>query len=64
MGKSTRAASPLSIEEVKGKLRAAVDFWPHQQGFVMYTALVEPRPATAMALPLGVSGPFVHKLRS
>jgi hypothetical protein len=31
MGKVSRAAPHLSIEEVKGKLRASVDFWTHQK---------------------------------
>jgi transposase len=64
MGKVTRAAPHLSIEEVKGKLRASVDFWTHQKWLVIYTALVDPRPATAIALHLGVSVPFVHKIIS
>jgi transposase len=64
MGKITRAAPHLSLEEVKGKLRASVDFWTHQKWLVIYTALVDPRPAPAIALPLGVSVPFVHKISS
>jgi hypothetical protein len=64
MGKVTRAAPHLSIEEVKGQLRASVDFWTHQKWLVIYTALVDPRPATAMALHLGVSVPLVHKIIS
>jgi transposase len=64
MGKATRAAPHLSIEEVKGKLRTSVDFWTHQKWLVIYTALVDPRPATAIALHLGVSVPFVHKIIS
>jgi hypothetical protein len=62
MGKVTRAAPHLSIAEVKGTLRASVDFWTHQQWCVSYTALVDPRPATAMALPLGVSIPVGQKM--
>ena len=31
---------------------------------MIYTALVDPRPATAIALHLGVSVPFVHKIIS
>jgi transposase len=64
MGKVTRAAPHLSIAEVTGKLRACGDFWTHQKWFVIYTALVDPRPATAIALHLGVSVPFVHKIIS
>jgi transposase len=64
MGKVTHAALHLSIEEVKGQLRASGDFWTHQKWLVIYTALVDPRPATAIALHLGVSVPFVHKIIS
>jgi hypothetical protein len=49
MGKVTHAALHLSMEEVKGQLRASGDFWTHQKWLVIYTALVDPRPATAMA---------------
>ena len=64
MGKVSRAAPHLSIKEVKGQLRASVDFWTRQKWAVIYTALVDPRPATAIALQLGVSVPFVHKIIS
>src|SRR5215831_2331367 len=61
MGKVTCAAPHLSIDEVKGKLRTSGDFWLHQKWSVIYTALVDPRPAATIALHLGVSVPFVHK---
>jgi transposase len=64
MGKVTCAAPHLSIDEVKGKLRTSGDFWLHQKWSVIYTALVDPRPAATIALHLGVSVPFVHKIIS
>jgi transposase len=64
MGKVTCAAPHLSIDEVKGKLRTSINFWMHQKWAVMYTALVDPRPAAAIALHLGVSVPFVQKIIS
>ena len=64
MGKVTRSALHLSLEEIKGKLRTSIDFCSRQQWSVIYTALVAPRPAAALALHLGVSVPFVHKMIS
>jgi hypothetical protein len=64
MGKVTGAAPHLSISEVKGKLRPAVDFWLHQKWAGIYTALVDPRPAAAIAFHLGVAVPFVHTIIS
>jgi hypothetical protein len=64
MGPVTRAAPHLSLEDVQGQLRASVDCWTHRQWVVSDTALVEPRPATAMAWPLGVSVPVVPQMIS
>jgi hypothetical protein len=64
MGKVSCAAPHLSLDEAKGKLRTSGDFWLHQKWSVIYTALVDPRPAATIALHLGVSVPFVHKIIS
>lgn len=60
----TRAANHLSVDEVQAKLRAAPTFWLRQKWTVIYTSLVDPRPASAIAQQLGVSKAFVAKVSS
>jgi len=64
MGRVSQAAPHLSVEEVKTKLKAATSYWSRQKWLVIYNALVDPRPATEMALHAGISVASVHKLLS
>jgi len=64
MARVTRVAPHLTLEEVKQKLHAATASWLRQRWMVIYTALLDPRPAEAIATQLGVSRPFVSKITS
>jgi transposase len=64
MGRVTRVAPHLTAEEVKQKLDAAPTSWLRQRWMVIYTALLDPRPAAEIAVQLGVSRPFVAKISS
>ena len=60
----TRAANHLSVEEVQVKMRTAATFWLRQKWMVIYTSLVDPRPAGMIAQQLGVSTAFVANVSS
>ena len=60
----TRAADHLSVEEVQVKVRTAATFWLRQRWMVIYTSLVDPRPAGMIAQQLGVSKAFVANISS
>jgi transposase len=64
MARVTRVASHLTLEEVKQKLHAAPATWLRQRWMVIYTAMLDPRPAEQIAIQLGVSRPFVSKITS
>ena len=64
MARVTRVAPHLTLEAVKQKLHAAHNAWLRQRWLVIYTALLAPRPAKAIAVQLGVSRPFVAKITS
>jgi transposase len=60
----TRITPHLTLEEVKQKLHAATAPWLRQRWLVIYTAMLDPRPAAEIASQLGVSRPFVAKVSS
>ena len=64
MARVTRIARHPTLEEVKQKLQAAQNKCLRQRWMVIYTALLNPRPAHEIAIKLGVSRPFVSKLIS
>jgi transposase len=64
MARVTRVAPHLTLEEVKQKLHATTVSWLRQRWMVIYTALLDPRPAKQIATQLGVSRPFVSKITS
>src|SRR3954469_1766721 len=61
MARVTRVAPHLTLEQVKQKLHSATSIWLRERWLVIYTAMLEPRPAQAIATQLGVSRPFVAK---
>jgi transposase len=64
MARVTCVAPHLTREEVKQKLDTANTPWLRQRWLVIYTALLDPRPAEEIAAQLGVSRPFVSKISS
>ena len=64
MARVTRVAPHLMLEEVKQKLDTATKPWLRQRWLVIYTALLDPRPAEEIAVQIGVSRPFVSKISS
>jgi transposase len=64
MARVTRIPPHLTVEEVKQKLHSAQNTWLRQRWMVIYTALLEPRPAEEIAIQLGVSRPFISKITS
>ena len=64
MARVTRIAPHLTLDEVQQKLQAATTPWLRHRWQVIYTALLDPRPAAAIARQLGVSRPFVSKITS
>lgn len=64
MARVTRVAPHLTLQEVKQKLDTATKPWLRQRWLVIYTALLDPRPAEEIAIQIGVSRPFVAKISS
>ncbi len=64
MSRVSRAASHLDVEAVKQKLKTSGSFWSQQKWLIVYNALVDPRPASAIAQHTGVSVATVHKVIS
>ena len=64
MARVTRVAPHLTREEVQQKLHSATTTGLRQRWMVIYTALLDPRPALQIATQLGVSRPFVSKVAS
>ena len=64
MARVTRVAPHLTFAQVKQKMHSATSIWLRARWLVIYTAMLEPRPAHAIATQLGVSRPFVAKITS
>jgi transposase len=64
MARVTRAASHLSAEEVKQRLKHDARPWCRQRWLIVYNALVEPRKAEEIAKHCGVSKGMVHQVIS
>src|SRR5258708_17192894 len=58
----TRAASHLSVDEVKERMKTERRAWVRQHWWIIYTALVGPRKADEIALHTGVSATTVHRV--
>lgn len=64
MARFTRAASHLSIEEVKTRLKLDPRPWCRQRWLIIYNALVEPRAAALIAKHTGTTVAMVHQVIS
>jgi transposase len=64
MARVTRAASYLTIEEAKHRLKTDPRPWCRQRWLIIYNALVEPRKAEEIAKHCGVSKAMVHQVIS
>ena len=60
MGRVTRAAPHLSLEVVQARMVAAPNATQRRYWWIVYNALVDPRPASSIALHTGVSVPTVR----
>ena len=60
----TRAASHLSVDEVKARMNTEVRPWVREHWWIIYNALVAPRKAEDIALHTGVSATTVHRVIS
>jgi len=60
----TRAASHLSVDEVKERMNTDERPWVRQHWWIIYNALVAPRKAEEIALHTGVSATTVHRVIS
>jgi transposase len=58
----TRAASHLSVDEVKERMKTERRAWVRHHWWIIYTALVAPRKADEIALHTGVSPTTVHRI--
>src|SRR6266705_1162899 len=58
----TRAASHLSVDEVKERMKTERRAWVRQHWWIIYNALVAPRKADEIALHTGVSPTTVHRV--
>jgi transposase len=58
----TRAASHLSVDEVKERMRTDGRPWVRQHWWIIYNALVAPRKAEEIARHTGVSATTVHRV--
>ena len=64
MSRVSIASPDLAVEVVKQKMKSAQKFWERQKWLVVYNALVDSRPAKAIAHHTGVSVGTVHKVIS
>ena len=64
MGRVTRAATHLPVDEVKKRAKTDPRSWCRQRWLIIYHALVDPRPASAIATHVGVSVDTVHQVIS
>jgi transposase len=60
----TRAASHLTVDEVKEHMNTDARPWVRQSWWIIYNALVAPRKAEEIALHTGVSATTVHRVIS
>ena len=60
----TRAASHLSADEVKERMKTEKRPWVRHYWWIIYNALVAPRKAEEIALHTGVSATTVHRVIS
>jgi transposase len=60
----TRAASHLSVDEVKERMNTDARPWVREHWWIIYNALVAPRKAEEIALHTGVSATTVHRVIS
>src|SRR6266571_3422526 len=58
----TRAASHLSVDEVKERMKTERRAWVRHHWWIIYNALVAPRKADEIALQTGVSATTVHRV--
>jgi hypothetical protein len=58
----TRAASHLSVDEVKERMKTDARPWVRQHWWIIYNALVAPRKGEEIALHTGVSVTTVHRV--
>src|SRR6266849_5000440 len=58
----TRAASHVSTDEVKERMKTERRPWVRQHWWIIYNALVAPRKADEIALHTGVSATTVHRV--
>jgi len=64
MARITRAASHLSVEEVKAKVNLDPRPWCRQRWLIIYNALVDPRAAAEIAKHTGTTVAMVHQVIS
>jgi transposase len=64
MGRVTRAATHLPVDEVKKRAKTDQRYWCRQRWLIIYNALVDPRPASEIATHVGGSVDTVHQLIS
>ena len=64
MGRVTRAAAHLPVEEVKKRAKTDLRYWCRQRWLIISNALVDPRPASAIAKHVGVAVDTVHQVIS
>ena len=64
MGRITRAASHVSVEEVKAKVNQDPRPWCRQRWLIIYNALVDPRAAREIAKHTGTTVAMVHQVIS
>ena len=58
----TPAASHLSVDEIKDRMKTEKRAWVRHHWWIIYTALVAPRKADEIALQTGVSATTVHRI--
>ena len=64
MPRVSRVLPHLSVEEVQQKIKTAPNFRRQQKWFIVYNALVDPRPAVEIALHTGTTKRTVHQVIS
>lgn len=64
MARVSRVKAHLNINAVQQKIETSKSDWRKHRWLIVYEALVEPKPAVAIARKLGVSVALVHKVIS
>lgn len=64
MGKVTKAAPHLTLDEIDQRIKITMGFWRVQRWLIIRHALVDPKPASEIALHVGLSTQTVHNLIS